>query len=56
MLIFDKTGLMQKDFDFLQEVCEIWMKHYNFVISTSSNDSDEEYYQERFNEFRFYDC
>lgn len=56
MLFFDKTGLIQKDFEYMDQVCRIWMGHYNFMISISSNDSDKEYYQERFNEFRFYDC
>ncbi len=56
MLKFDSQNLMQKDFDLLEMICTSWMEHYNFMLSLPGNtDIDNFFYQEHFNEVKWYD-
>jgi len=56
MLSFDKDYAMQHDFDCLESVCRTWMEHYNFMLTLISNtEVDNCFYQEHFNEMKWYD-
>ena len=55
MLTNDKNHLLQKDFEYMESVCMIWMDHYNFTLSIVNNEVDEFFYREHFNEFKWYD-
>jgi hypothetical protein len=56
MLSFDKNYSMQHNFDCLEVVCKTWMGHYNFMLGLISNtETDNFFYQEHFNEFKWYD-
>ncbi len=56
MLSFDNEYIIQKDFDCLEIVCKTWMQHYNFMLTLTSNtEVDNFFYQEHFNEFKWYD-
>ena len=56
MLKYDPNNLMQKDFDLLQMICTSWMDHYNFMLSLAGNtEIDNYYYQEHFNQVKWYD-
>jgi hypothetical protein len=56
MLTYDKDNQMQKDFDYLEFVCTSWMEHYNFLLSLPYNtDADKLFYQDHFNQMKWYD-
>ena len=56
MLSFDKNYSIQHNFDCLELVCKTWMGHYNFMLGLISNtEIDNFFYQEHFNEFKWYD-
>jgi hypothetical protein len=55
MLSPDTKGICQKEFDYLEEVCSIWMQHYNFMLSNADNEIDAFFYREHFNEVKWYD-
>lgn len=56
MLKYDSSNIMQKDSEFLEMVCKTWMEHYNFMLGLVCNtEIDNYYFQEHFNEFKWYD-
>lgn len=56
MLFPDKDNLMQKNPEVMQLVCATWMEHYNFMLSVIGNtEVDNFFYQEYFDEFKWYD-
>lgn len=55
MLKLDTYGYCQKNFDVLELVCTQGMKHYSQLLSVVDNKIDEFFYQEHFNEMRWYD-
>lgn len=57
MLSPDETNLLQKDFDYMESTCMLWMNHYNFLLSLSifNNEVDEFFLREHFNEYKWYD-
>ncbi len=56
MLTFDKHNIMQKNPDVMEFVCTTWMEHYNFMLSIIGNtEVDNFFYQEHFNEVKWYD-
>lgn len=55
MLTPDKNHLLQKDFEYMEFVCMMWMYHYNFMLSVYNTETDEFFYQEHFNEYKWYD-
>ena len=57
MLIPDPSNVYQKYPDCLESACRMMMDHYNFMLGLSFNTQFENFfYQEEFNEFKFYDC
>lgn len=56
MLILDKKNLMQKNPDCLEAVCTYWMRYYTYKLSQQENtDVENFFYQEHFNEVKWYD-
>lgn len=55
MLKLDTYNYCQRNFDVLELVCTQGMKHYNQLLSVVDNKIDEFFYQEHFNEMRWYD-
>ena len=55
MLKLDTYGYCQKNFDVLELVCTQGMKHYSQLLGVVDNKIDEFFYQEHFNEMRWYD-
>lgn len=55
MLYRDADNLLQRDYEYLSEVCFIWMQHYNFMFDYCKDEVDEFYNREHFNEYKFYD-
>ena len=55
MLTNDKNHLIQKDFEYMEDVCMLWMSHYNFMLSIYNTEIDQFFYQEHFNEYKWYD-
>ena len=55
MLSPDPKGMFQKDLDYLEEVCYIFMQHYNFMLSVADNEIDAFFHREHFNEVKWYD-
>ena len=55
MLTLDKYNYCQRSFDVLELVCTQGMKQYNHLLNTTTNEIDLFFYQEHFNEFKWYD-
>ncbi len=55
MLKIDTYGYCQKNFEVLELVCTDGMKYYNHLLSIVDNQIDEFFYQEHFNEMKWYD-
>jgi hypothetical protein len=57
MLILDDNNVYQKYHDCLENVCQMMMDHYNFLLGLSSlnTEVDNFFYQEEFDTFKFYD-
>ena len=55
MLKPDTYGYCQKNFEVLELVCTQGMKHYNNLLNDVDNEIDEFFYQEHFNEYKWYD-
>lgn len=55
MLKLDNYNYCRKNFEVLELVCTQGMKHYNHLLSVVDNKVDEFYYQEHFNEYKWYD-
>lgn len=55
MLKRDEYNYCRKNFEVLELVCTQGMKHYNQLLSVVDNKIDKFFYQEHFNEMRWYD-
>jgi hypothetical protein len=56
MLILDRDNVYQKHYDCLKNVCYLLMDHYNFMLGLPHNtEIDNFFFQEEFDEFKFYD-
>lgn len=56
MLILDELKLMQTDSNCLEAVCTYWMKYYTYKLNQKENtEIDNFFYQEHFNEVKWYD-
>ena len=56
MLILDSLNLMQTNPDCLEAVCIYWMKYYTNKLNSKENtEIDNFFYQEHFNEVKWYD-
>jgi hypothetical protein len=56
MLTKDAENYLQKNPEALELICKTWMEHYNFMLGLIGNSEvDTYYYQEHFNEFKWYD-
>lgn len=56
MLVLDRFNLMSTNPDCLEAVCVYWMKHYTNKLNLKQNtEIDNLFYQEHFNEVKWYD-
>lgn len=55
MLKLDKYGYCQKNFEVLELVCTQGMKYYNNLLCDVSDPILKFFYQEHFNEYKWYD-
>ena len=56
MLILDDNNVYQKYHDCLENVCQMMMDHYNFMLGLSINtEIDNFFYTQEFDDFKFYD-
>jgi uncharacterized protein YaaW (UPF0174 family) len=56
MLILDDLNVFQKMYtDTLEKVCHYLMIHYSEMMSVYPDDEFYEFFQEEFNQFKYYD-
>ena len=56
MPTLDSAGLCQKYPSCLESSCRLLMEHYNYMLSCSLNtEVDNFFYQEEFDQYKFYD-
>jgi hypothetical protein len=55
MLKIDTYNYCQKSLDVLELVCTQGMKYYSNLLSISTDEIDIFFYQEHFNEYKWYD-